>query len=171
MNGLPPGKAVLYLYSATNTSFRRFSLTRIDSDGVDLTTGFDLQAGRSMSNLRVFVSYGTGTIRGAVKFENGSAPPEMRIFVGIQRDGKPVNRGTMVDTRGHFLITDLTPGNYEVILRLGFNSPTVAPPPRPQPPLTQFVTVADAPDAAVNFTAHFKPQEVGPRSDATRTGP
>src|SRR6266404_9628989 len=162
INGVPPGKALLYMYSATNTSSRRFSLTRIESDGVDLTKGFDLQAGRSMSNLRVFVSYGTGTIRGAVKFENGSPPPELRIFVGIQLDGKPVNRGTMVDTRGHFLIPDLTPGNYEIILRLGFNSPTLAPPPRPQPPLKQFVTVADDAEVEVNFTVDLKPKEGGP---------
>ena len=162
INGVPPGRALLYLFSVTTASSRRFSLTRVESDGVDITKGFDLQAGRSISNLRVFVSYGTGTIRGAVKFENGSAPPELRIFVGIQRDGKPVNSGTMVDIRGHFLITDLPPGNYEVTLHLGFSSPTVAPPPRPQLPMKQFVTVADDAEAEVNFTVDLKPKEGGP---------
>jgi protocatechuate 3,4-dioxygenase beta subunit len=162
INGVPPGRAVLYLYSMTNTNSRRFSMTRVESDGVDLTMGFDLQAGRSMSNLRVFVSYGTGTIRGAVRFENGTAPPDARIFVGIMQDGKSVNRGTMVDTRGHFLITDLPPGNYEVILNVGFSSSTPAPPPRPRQPLKQFVTVADDAEVEVNFTVDLKPKEGGP---------
>ena len=162
ISGMPPGQAVLYLYSS-NPNTRGFSLTRVESDGMDVTRGIDLQPGRSSGNLRVFVSYGTGTIRGAVKFENGSAPPELRIFVGIRRDGRPVNGGgTMVDTRVYVLITDIPAGNYEVTLNLGFYSSTVAPPPRPQQPLKQFVTVADDAEVEVNFTFDLKPKEGGP---------
>ncbi len=94
ISGLAPGKASLYLYSMTNGNSRRFSVTRIEADGLDQTQGIDLQPGRSVSNIRVFVSYGTGVIRGSVKFENGSPPPEARIFVGAKRDGKPADRGT-----------------------------------------------------------------------------
>ena len=162
MNGMAPGKAVLYLYSTSNGSSRRFSVTRIEADGIDQTQGIDLQPGRPVSNLRIFVSYGTGVIRGAVKFENGIPPPEARIFVGVKRDGKPADRGTMVDARGHFLIPDLPPGNYEVTLNVGFYGPTVQPPPRPRQPPKQFVTVADAAEVEVNFTVDLKPTEGGP---------
>jgi protocatechuate 3,4-dioxygenase beta subunit len=162
IGGMAPGKATLYLYSMTNGNSRRFSVTRIEADGVDQTQGIDLQPGRSVSNIRVFVSYGTGVIRGSVKFENGSPPPETRIFVGARRDGKPADRGTLVDVRGHFLIPDLPPGTYEVTLNIGFSNPTVQPPARPRQPQKQFVTVADDTEVEVNFTVDLKPKEGGP---------
>ena len=69
----------------------------------------------------------------------------------------------MVDARGHFLIPDLPPGNYEVTLNVGFYGPTVQPPPRPrQQPQKQFVTVADDAEVEVNFTVDLKPKEGGP---------
>lgn len=162
ISGMAPGKATLYLYSMTNGNSRRFSVTRIEVDGVDQTQGIDLQPGRSVSNIRVFVSYGSGVVRGAVKFENGIPPPDARIFVGVKRDGKPLDRGTMVDARGHFIIPDLPPGNYEVTLNVGFFAPTVPPPQRPRQPQKQFVTVADDTEVEVNFTVDLKPKEGGP---------
>jgi protocatechuate 3,4-dioxygenase beta subunit len=162
INGMAPGKAILYLYSMTNGNSRRFSVTRIEVDGVDQTQGIDLQPGRSISNVRVFVSYGTGIIRGSVKFENGSPPPETRIFVGAKRDGKPTDRGTIVDARGHFLIPDLPPGNYEVTLNMGFYGAPVPAAQRPRQPPKQFVTVADDAEVELNFTVDLKSKEGGP---------
>jgi hypothetical protein len=159
IKGMAPGKALLYLYSPGNPNARRFSLTRIESDGVDQTQGIELQAGRSVTNLRVFVSYGTGVIRGAVKFENGNPPADAHIYVGIRRDGRPIDRGTTVDTRGRFMITDIPPGNYEVTLNIGFFGPTLQPPPRPRQPLKQIVTVVNDAEVEVNFTV---PKEGGP---------
>jgi hypothetical protein len=165
ISGLPPGKASLYLYSVEPPNSRRFSLTRIERDGVaaDQRQGFDLHAGESVSNLRVFVSYGTGVIRGIVKFENGSLGADALMYVGLQRQGHPVNdRGAQTDTRGHFLITDLAPGDYEVILNIRPSPQSLQPPPRPQAPLKQFVTVADDSEVEVTFTVDLKPKEGGP---------
>jgi protocatechuate 3,4-dioxygenase beta subunit len=162
IKGLGPGKAVLYVYSADNSSPRRFSLARIERDGVEQTQGFDLQAGQSISNVRVFLSYGTGVIRGTVRFENGSLPPEARIYVGLMRNGRSVDRGAQTDARGHFLITDIPPGNYEVTLNMGFSTPSPQPPQRPRAPLRQFVTVADDTEVEVTFTVDLKPKEGGP---------
>ena len=165
ISGMAPGKANLYLYSADNPNSRRFSLTRIERDGVavDQRQGFDLQAKESVSNLRVFVSYGTGTIRGIVKFENGSLPADTLIAVGLQRQGHQVNdRGALTDIRGHFIITDLAPGDYEVILNMRPTSPSLQPPPRPRAPLKQFVTVVDDSEVEVTFTVDLKPKEGGP---------
>ncbi|HXM46625.1 MAG TPA: carboxypeptidase-like regulatory domain-containing protein [Pyrinomonadaceae bacterium] len=159
IKGMAPGKAFLYLFSPNSPNSRRFSLIRVESDGVDQTQGIDLQAGLSVTNLRVFVSYGTDGIRGAVKFENGNPPTDARISVGIHRNEGPVDRGTTVDTRGRFMITEIPPGNYEVTLNIGFYSPTVQPPPRPRPPLKQLVTVVNDAEVEVNFTV---PKEGGP---------
>jgi protocatechuate 3,4-dioxygenase beta subunit len=162
IGGLRPGKALLYVYSADNSNARRFSLGRIERDGVDQSQGVDLQSGQSVSNLQVFISYGTGVIRGTVKFENGSPPPDARIYIGLLRNGRSVDRGAQSDARGRFLITDIPPGNYEVVLNLGFYTPTPQPPPRPRAPLKQFVTVANDNEVEVTFTVDLKPKEGGP---------
>jgi len=162
IGGLSPGKAYIYIYSPENPNSRRFSQLRIERDGVDQTQGVEIQAGQSISNLRVFVSYGTGVIVGTVKFENGSPPPNTRPYVGIRRDGRPLDMGIAVDARGHFRLKDIPPGNYEVTLNLGFLPPSLQSGRRPQPPLKQFVTVADDTESEVNFTVDLKPKEGGP---------
>ena len=162
IGGLRPGKATMYVYSAENPNARRFSLVRIERDGIDQTQGVELPPGQSVSNVRVFISYGTGVIRGTVKFENGSLPPDARMYIGLQRQGHRVDRGAQTDTRGRFLITDLAPGDYEVILNMGFTSPSLQPPPRPRAPLKQFVTVGDGAEVEVTFTVDLKPKEGGP---------
>jgi protocatechuate 3,4-dioxygenase beta subunit len=162
IGGLRPGKATMYVYSAENPNARSFSLVRIEHDGVDQTPGVEIPPGQSVSNVRVFISYGTGVIRGTTRFENGSAPPEARFYVGLLRNGRAVNRGAQTDTRGRFLITDIPPGDYEVVLNLGFPTPSLQPPPRPRAPLKQFVTVADDTEVEVTFTVDLKPKEGGP---------
>jgi protocatechuate 3,4-dioxygenase beta subunit len=158
IGGLRPGKALMYVYSAGNPNARRFSLARIERDGVEQTQGFDLQPGQSISNARVVLSYGTGVIRGSVKFENGSLQADAGIYVGLVRNGRSVDRGAQTDARGRFLITDIPPGNYEVVLNLALPNP----PPRPRAPLKQFVTVADDTEVEVTFTVDLKPKEGGP---------
>jgi hypothetical protein len=64
----------------------------------------------------VIVVYGTATLRGVVKLENGSLAEGMRIFIRLQKPGD--NRSNImppqVDARGHFLMDGLAPGVYEV---------------------------------------------------------
>lgn len=162
IGGLRPGKAAMYVYSAENPGARTFSLVRIEHDGVDQTQGVEIPTGQAVSNVQVFISYGTGVIRGTTKFENGSPPPDARIYVGLQRNGRPVNRGAQTDTRGRFLITDIPPGDYEVVLNVGFSTTPSQPHQRPPAPLKQFVTVADDAEVEVTFTVDLKPKEGGP---------
>lgn len=162
IGGLRPGKANMYVYSTENPNQRSFSLIRIERDGIDQTQGVEIPPGQSVSNVRVLISYGTGVIRGSVKFENGSPPPEARIYVGLLRKGRPINRGGQTDARGRFLITDIPPGDYEVVLNLGFPNPSLQSPSRPRAPLKQFVTVADDTEVEVTFTVDLTPKEGGP---------
>jgi protocatechuate 3,4-dioxygenase beta subunit len=160
IGGLSPGKALMYVYSAENFNRHSFSQPRVERDGVDQTQGVEIPPGQSVSNVRVFISYGTGVIRGIVKFENGSPPPDARTYVLILKDGRPQNRGTATDARGHFRITDIPPGNYEVTLNLGFYARSLQPPHGQLP--KQFVTVADDTEVEVTFTVDLKPKEGGP---------
>ena len=158
INGLRPGKAGLFLYFPTNPNDRGFVITRIEHNGVDVTRTLELQAGQSLSDVRVFVGYGTGIIRGTVKYENGMLPSDTRIFVRARREGPASSNspGSLVDSRGHFVIGNLAPGTYEVTVDVSFSA---APPPgqRPQPTIKQFVTVADGTESEVVFTLEFKP--------------
>lgn len=162
MNGVSPGKANLYIFSPEIPNSRRFLLTRIERDGVNQTQTIDIPAGQSISNLRVFVSYGNGVIRGTVKFENGSPPPNSRTYVGIRKDGQTQQLGVSTDARGHFRLEDVPPGNYEVVLNLGFFAPSLQSQQRPPQPQKQFITVADDTEVEVNFTVDLKPKVGGP---------
>lgn len=72
IGGLSPGKALMYVYSVENFNRHSFNQPRVERDGVDQTQGVEIPPGQSVSNVRVFISYGTGVIRGTTKFENGS---------------------------------------------------------------------------------------------------
>jgi protocatechuate 3,4-dioxygenase beta subunit len=158
INGLRPGKAGLFLYFPANPNDRGFVITRVEHNGVDVTRTLEIQAGQSLSDVRVFVGYGTGVIRGTVKYENGTLPSGTRVFVRARREGasSPNGSGALVDSRGHFVISNLAPGTYEVTVDVSFSS---APPTgqRPQPTLKQFVTVADGTESEMVFTLEFKP--------------
>ena len=162
IGGLKPGKAGLFLYSPANPSDRGFVITRVEHNGVDVTRTLEIQPGQSLSDVRVFVSYGTGIIRGTVKFENGTPPPGASIFVRARREGSSSDHyGSQADSRGHFVISNLAPGTYEVTVNFAFRT---APQQgqRPPPPAKQFVTVADGVEAEVVFTLDLKPTGVGP---------
>jgi hypothetical protein len=75
-----------------------------------------VKQGEQVTGVRVFVAYGTATIRGVVAVENGSLPQNSRIFVRLARPGDQVSnlRPAIVDERRHFLMEGLPAGNYEL---------------------------------------------------------
>ena len=142
-------------------------ISRIELNGVDVTRILEIQPAQSISDVRVFVSYGTGVIRGTVKFVNGTMPSDARLYVGVRRAGAGpeaggtlTNNGGEVDARGNFRIANLPPGTYEVIVNLGMmgSSPRPQAPPRPRPPLRQTVTVNDETETEVQFTIDLNPE-------------
>jgi hypothetical protein len=162
IGGLRAGKASIYVYPAPGPSNRRFSMSRIERDGVDQTQGVDIPAGQSVTDVRVFVTSGTGVIRGTVKLENGSLPADAMMYISLQRDGRRVDAGAATDARGRFMIADLAPGVYEITLNFRFASQSRQSPIRPPAPLKQFVTVTDDAEAEVTFVVDLKPKEGGP---------
>src|SRR5207249_4746417 len=115
INGLRPGRVSLGIGAAAP---RRPSIVRIEHEGVALTRGFELQTGQSISGVRVVITYGTGVLRGTVRFEGGTPPPGMRTFVRCNREGTREGAGAQLDSRGHFVINGLTPGSYDVYLQV-----------------------------------------------------
>lgn len=156
IEGLRPGKVLLYLSGGSNDS-RGFSIARIERQGVPQDRGVDLQPGENMSGVRILVAFGSGAIRGQVKVEGGTLPHESMIFVSMSRDGVPIRSSAQVDSRGQFVIESLTPGTYELYLQavwLGGNM-TGALPARQK----QVVTVTDAAESQVFFTLDLNRKE------------
>lgn len=153
INGLRPGKASINMYPGGGGGvLRGFSITRIERDGVEQPQGVEISAAQPVTNLQVFVTFGTGTIRGTVTITGGTLPPDARLFVRATRPGPATSSNSMpVDSRGRFMISNLAAGTYELILQR-FPPPQVQPPKRPPPPLKQTVSVGDGAETEVTFT-------------------
>jgi protocatechuate 3,4-dioxygenase beta subunit len=162
VSGLRPGRAALFL-SPNGNQTGRLTILRVEREGVDVSRSLDLQAGQSLSDVRVISIFGTGTIRGSVRFENGPLPAGARVFVGARREGATsMNFGGQLDSRGHFVINNVPAGTYEVTVSLGFQPPGPQPPQRLPPPPKQFATVIDYGEVEVTFVVDLKPGGVAP---------
>jgi 5-hydroxyisourate hydrolase-like protein (transthyretin family) len=140
VGGLPAGMAVLNVSSRQGEFTRSgsFFQVRLERDGVVQARGIELREGEQATGVRLVVSLGTATIRGAIKV-NGEMPENVNFYVRINRNGEQFT-GVMpprVDSRGRFAIEGLPPGQYE--LSASVTSPTM----RSRAPATQQVTVVD----------------------------
>jgi hypothetical protein len=117
LSGLPPG-TINIMFSAPGSPFppKGFVISKIERDGIFNPRGVEIKQGEQLTGVRVFVAYGTATIRGLVTVENGSLPQNSRIFVRISKPGDqfPNMRPAIVDERRHFLMEGLPAGNFEL---------------------------------------------------------
>lgn len=159
ITGLRAGKVRVYLN--TYPPIPGFTLARVEREGVPQRE-IEVAPGAQVTGLRVVFEYGTGSIRGLVRIENGVLPEGLRMNVYARRSGEMMefsNRGVGVDARGHFFIEGLPPGDYEVTLQ----SFIVSGKPRALTRLKQNVTVANGVESEVNFTfdPNANPKEGG----------
>ena len=115
--GLPGGTINLMLGSVLNPVAKGFIIARVERDGiVTPSSRVEIKDGEQWTGVRVIVSYGTSTVRGTVKLENGSLPEGARIVMRLARPGEtlPNFRPVMADERGHFLIDGMPAGTYDL---------------------------------------------------------
>lgn len=114
--GLSAGTLNLSLGSMMSPLAKGFVIMRVERDGIVTPSRLEIKDGERLTGVRVVVSYGTATIRGTVKIENGSLPDGARLLVRVGKPGEniPGFRPTMVDERGHFLIEGVPAGTYEL---------------------------------------------------------
>ena len=139
-------------------SGKGFSLARVERDGVVQPDGrIQIQNGEHVSGVRLVVTYSNGTIRGAIRFENGTLPPTARVFVQVIKEGEqtPLPRGGQVDARGHFLIEGLAAGNYE-LRAIVYGVPALR---RPAMSIKQLVTVNENEPVDVTLTVDLAPPD------------
>lgn len=142
IGGLKPGRVRLSVFSVNAP--RTFQLMRIELDGADHTRGIDIPQGGTLSGVRIVVGYGTGRIRGQIKFESGQMPEGVRLWVHIARTNttsQQFSPHVEVDQRGRFELSGLLPGEYIVALRSTSSTE----------PVRQTVNVTDNTDTEVTL--------------------
>ncbi len=117
ISGLPGGTINLVFTDPGNPMPPKgFTITRVERDGIVSARGLEVKDAEQVMGVRVFVSYGTATLRGVIAVEKGSLPQKERIFVRVTKPGDQFSnmRPAIVDERGHFLMDGLPAGTYEL---------------------------------------------------------
>jgi len=113
-SGLAPGK-VQFNMVGFPTPPKGLTLVRTEVDGIEQKEGIEVNAGAKITGVRLVFAYGVGSIHGEVKSEDGTLPAGLAVQVIIRSatGGARPFSGT-VDARGHFVVENIPPGNYEL---------------------------------------------------------
>ena len=134
---------------------KAMTVSRVERDGVVQPNGVQVQAGEHISGIRIVAAYGSGSIRGVVKLENGTLPPGGQLVINLSKVGganTPQRGGAQADARGHFLIEGLAAGTYELTVF------AYVPEQRQRPrSIKQLVTVSDGAATDVMVTIDLTP--------------
>jgi hypothetical protein len=147
LRGLMNGTLSLALSSVTNAyPLKGFSISRIERDGV-VTPRIELQEGQHVTGVKIFVGYGTASVRGVVTVENGPLPAAARIFLRLTQPGENTSyvRTAPADERGRFVVDGIAAGLYEI-------SAYVTGVPKAPKLVKQQISLADGVVTEVNLT-------------------
>lgn len=118
---------------------------RTELGGVEQPEGIELTAGAHITGVRLVFAYGTGKIRGELKFEGGALPEGTALALSLRAVTAVAGRASHsieVDARGHFFAEDVPPGTYELTLKPQAGLPAFE-------PVTRTVTVANGTETPV----------------------
>jgi len=163
MSGLAPGKARIGIQGFPSPP-QGLSLVRTEVDGLDQPEGIEVAAGAQVNGVRLLFAYGTGSIRGEVKIEGGSQPEGRSIGVIIRSTpsaSRRFNRQAKMDGRLHFVVENIPPGTYELVVQ-GVTSAAGAKPAPPVELLKQTVTVTNGVEVKLNLVVDLATKGVQP---------
>jgi len=160
--GIRPGKVSLTSFMAPGGPAATLRLLRIERNGSEMRDGVDVRPGEDISGLRLVLGAGSSVLRGDVKIEGGPLEGVNLHVLYRPTNGNPGSfYSAAVDTRQHFVIKDLTPGEYELMIgpmsvevsgekgsRMMNRMPTVR----------QTVVVGAGADVAVTLVMTLKPE-------------
>jgi hypothetical protein len=112
ISGLKPGLAKIgpLPYAA-----QKFSLLRVERDGVEQPDGIDVQPNEQISGVRVIITPANCAIRGHVTIQGDAQGASVWVSArSLKGEAVGSNGSTRVDGKGDFLIENLAPGDYEI---------------------------------------------------------
>jgi protocatechuate 3,4-dioxygenase beta subunit len=116
IKGLPPGNLMLSMMRTPAAP--GLNLKRIEFNGAPVPReGIPIQKGESVTGVRMIVSYGVIALRGSIQSTGGPLPPGMQFYVSATPAEQPQGVSTIgaqVDQRGHFVIENMSAGEYEL---------------------------------------------------------
>jgi hypothetical protein len=158
LNGLESGTANLSLGAQDRNLLKGFTVSRIERDGIVQPRGIEIKTGDQITGVRMVVNYGSATVHGIIKGENGELPSGARFFVQVTKAGESTGiRPPQVDARGHFIMEGLPGGLYYFVVTLVGPSPGRA----PRPTAKQQVNITDGVVNEVTITLDLG-QKPGP---------
>ncbi|HEU0180116.1 MAG TPA: carboxypeptidase-like regulatory domain-containing protein, partial [Blastocatellia bacterium] len=118
VEGLPKGRVGITTFNPVDSVGS--SLIRIERDGAPLPgDSIEIGAGEHISNLRLVTATPNLSLSGAIKVVGGSLPPDLALYIYASRlDGARGARPGEVDFRNNFVIQYLSPGEYELRLKI-----------------------------------------------------
>lgn len=108
--GLKPGRVRVHLNSDEQIAALGLRFLRMEL-GTTPIREFEIGHDQQAQGLRVILVYGSGSLRGSVKLENGPLPANTRLAANVKNDNG-FFAGTWVDTNGNFLLNALPAGIY-----------------------------------------------------------
>ena len=155
LTGLRPGKVNIFVHSNTR---KGFSLLRVEHNGIDQREGIEIANAEQITGVRVAVAHSTGVVRGQIKVKSGRLPENVGFGIHARPTDGSMNNYQHVeaDTRGLFVIENLAPGEYELMLQMRSLDESAPPIPTDTTNLTQTVTVTNATETEATFVVELK---------------
>ena len=116
ITGIRPGKVNLFSFIVPGGS-GALPILRIELNGQDVKDGLNVRSGQDINGLRLVLGAGAGVLRGDVKIE-GDPLEGVNLYVMYRStNGDPQSYyRAELDARRHFVIKNLTPGDYELLI-------------------------------------------------------
>ena len=165
MTGVRPGRLSLFLSYARGGP-ERLRLLRIERNGAELRDGIEVRAGEDVTGLRLALGTGSSVLRGEVKIEGG--PLEgVNLYVLYRPTNGDPNRfsSAELDTRRHFVIKGLIPGEYELMIgpmSVEVSGERGSRTMNRMPTVKQTVTIGPGTDAEVTLVMTLNPERRSP---------
>jgi protocatechuate 3,4-dioxygenase beta subunit len=147
--GLSPGQVNFWLMAPFGgTQPKGFTVLRVEHNGAVSPRGIELKESEQLTGVRIVMAYGTASIHGTVKIENGTQPEGGRMVVRLMRPGTPPAQiaNSTVDARNQFLLEGIPPGVYEISIMV------FSPNNRPQVAAKREISVQDGVVNEVSMT-------------------
>lgn len=170
-SGLPTGTARLNITPQDSSLQGAFKILRVELNGAQQQRGIPVNSGDQITGVRIVAAYADGTVQGVVKFQNGTPVAGMRILARLSATGQ--TRGgnlgiANVDQRGNFLMQNVPPGTYTLIVSAFAQGSRRGGQPQPQTPIQtqQAITVTE--NQVTNVTVSL---DLGQTAPPTTTSP